>query len=140
MIFRVTVVACFLMLTSAFTQAQQTAEEEVLQATRNWLTDISKGDRAGLNAVMDARFIATTPGGDVLTKERLVPDDLSLSVQKLPAMDLDGPILRLYGETAVLMGRLKSTVDVSQVMDGTFVYIKRDNAWKLVALHLSTGK
>ena len=140
MILRITVVVCFLMLASAFTQVQQTAQDEVRQATRSWLRDISKGDRAGLNAVMDIRFIATTPAGDVLTKERLVPDDPSQSVQQLPVLELDGPIVRLYGNTAVLMGRLLSTADVNQVMDGTFVYIKRDNAWKLAALHLSTRK
>lgn len=136
----VTVMACFLMLISVFAQTKQTTQEEVLQAARNWLRDISKGDRTGLNAFMDARFIATTPAGDVLTKERLVPDDLSQSVQKLPAMDLIGPIVRVYGDTAIVMGRLQSTVDVSQVMDGTFIYIKRENAWKLAALHLSTRK
>ena len=100
MVIRITVVACFLMFASAFAQVQQTAQEEVLQATRNWLRDVSKGDRAGLNAIMDVRFIATTPAGDVLTKERLVPDDPSLDVQMLPAMDLDGPIVRLYGDIA----------------------------------------
>jgi Domain of unknown function (DUF4440) len=140
MTIRITVVACFLMLTSAFTQVQQTAQDEVLQATRTWLQNISKGDRAGLNAVMDARFIATTPAGDVIAKERLVPDDPAQAVQQLPALDLDGPIVRLYADTAVLMARLKSTAGTSQAMNGTFVYNRRDGAWKLVALHLSPQK
>ena len=57
---RITVVACFLMLTSIFVQAQSTAQDEVLQATRTWLQSVSKGDRAGLNAIMDALCIITT--------------------------------------------------------------------------------
>lgn len=55
---------------------------------------------------MDPRFIATTPVGDVLTKERLVPDDPTHAIQQLPAFELDSPIVRLYGDSAVLMGRL----------------------------------
>lgn len=140
MTIRVTVVACFLMLTNAFTQVQSTAPDEVLQATRTWLQNVSKGDRAPLNAIMDTRCIITTPAGDVLTKDRLVPDDPARPVQRLPAFDLDSPMARLYGDTAVLMARLKSTGGDAQVMNGTFVYNKRDGAWRLVAIHLSLQK
>jgi hypothetical protein len=140
MTIRRTVVACFLMLASVFAQVQSTAQDEVLQATRSWLQNVSKGDRAGLNAIMDPRCIITTPAGDVLTKERLMPDDPAQAVQQLPAFDLDSPMVRLYGNTAVLMVRLKSTAGSSQAMNGTFVYNKRDGAWKLVALHLSLQK
>lgn len=101
---------------------------------------MSTGDRAGLNAIMDPRFIATTPAGDVLTKERLVPDDPTRAVQKLPALDLASPIVRLYEDTAVLMGRLQSAADAKQVLDGTFVFAKRDNTWRLLAVHLSPQK
>ncbi len=139
MVIRIIVAACFLMFSSAFTQVQST-QDEVLQATRNWLRNSSKGDRAGLNAIMDTRFIVTTPAGDVLTKERLVPDDPTKAVQQLPTLDVDAPIVRVYGDTAVLMGRLKSTSDDKQVLNGTFVYSKQDNNWKLVALHLSPQK
>ena len=82
----------------------------------------------------------TTPAGDVLTKERLVPDDPAQAVQQLPAFDLDSPMVRLYGDTAVLMARLKSTAGAAQTMNRTFVYNKRDGAWKLVAIHLSLQK
>ena len=140
MTIRRTVVACFLMLASAFAQVQSTAQDEVLQATRSWLQNVGKGDRAGLNAIMDPLCIITTPAGDVLTKERLMPDDPAQAVQQLPAFDLDSPMVRLYGNTAVLMVRLKSTAGSSQAMNGTFVYNKQDGAWKLVALHLSPQK
>jgi hypothetical protein len=137
---RLTLSACLLLSLAILSAAQQSAQDEVVQLTRNWLKCISTSDRAGLNAIMDSRFIATTPVGDVLTKERLVPDDTSQSVQQLPAMELDSPLLRVYGDSAVVMGRLKAVADAKQVMNGTFVYAKRDNAWKLVATHLSSQK
>jgi len=135
---RSTLSACLLLCFAVLSAAQQSAQDEVLQTARSWLKDMSTGDRAGLNAIMDPRFIATTPAGDVLTKERLVPDDPTQAVHQLPALELDSPIVRLYGDTAVLMGRLKSVADAKQVLNGTFVCSKRDNAWKLVAVHLSS--
>ena len=131
---------CLLLCFAVASRAQQSAQDEVVQLTRNWLKGVSTGDRAGLNAIMDPRFIATTPAGDVLTKERLVPDDPSQAVQQLPAMEVDSPLVRVYGDSAVLMGRLKSVADAKQVMNGTFVCAKRDNGWKLVAMHLSSQK
>jgi len=137
---RSTLTICFLFFLAVCTPAQQTPQEDALQATTNWLIAISKGDRTTLNAIMDSRCIFTTPGGDVLTKERLVPDDPAQAVQQLPSMNLENPIARIYGDTAVLMGRLKSTADPKQILNGTFVFNRKDGAWKLVAVHLSAQK
>jgi hypothetical protein len=116
--------------------AQQSAEDQILQTTRSWLKNVSQGDRAGLNAIMDAGFIAVTPGGEVLTKERLVPDDPAQPVQQLPPLEMNSPLVRVHGDTAVLMTHL-TTPAVKQALNGTFVYSKAGNFWKLVALHIS---
>ena len=102
-----TFLVCSLFLTVAFSKVPRTPEDDIVKATRNWLTNCTNGDRAALNASMDERFIATTPAGDVLPKARLVPDNPSQAVQRLPAMELESPLVRLYGTTAVLMGRLQ---------------------------------
>lgn len=115
----------------------QTPQDEIVKLTAAWLHDISIGDKAALNTIMDPHFIATTPGGDLLTKERLVPDG-DRPVQKLPAMQLDAPLVRITGDTAVLMSRLPSPG--GPAMNATFVYGKRDGAWKLLALQMSPQK
>jgi hypothetical protein len=135
-----TFIACTLLLFAAAHAAVQSPQDDVLQATRNWLKGMSTADRTELNSIMDPQFVATTPAGDVLAKDRLVPDDSSQAVQQLPAFDLDSPMVRVYGDTAVLMGRLKSAGDAKQDLDGTFVYAKHGNGWKLVAVHLSPHK
>jgi hypothetical protein len=137
MIPRPALVTVCVMLAAASATAQQSLPDEILQLTRNWLKNASEGNRAGLNAIMDSRFIAVTPGGAILTKQELVPDDPEEAVQRLPAFEMAGPIVRVYGDTAVLMSSLTSG---NQVLNGTFVYGKRDNAWSLVALHLSPQK
>jgi hypothetical protein len=142
MIIRSIVASCFAFLTLAIglTQSSKSPQDDVIAATNKWLKDISAGDRTALNGAMDGRFLATTPAGDIITKDRLVPDDTSSPVQQLPPLELDSPIVRLYGDTAVLMARLKSASGSAQALNGTFVYAKQNGHWKLVALHLSPQK
>ncbi len=116
----------------------QTPQDDVTAAASKWLKAISAGDRTELNAIMDPKFMATTPSGDVLTKERLVPEESDKPVQKLPPMELEAPLVRIYGSTAVLMSKLKS--DGGPAMNATFVFEKSSPGWKLVALHLSPQK
>jgi len=120
--------------------AQQKPEEAVQEVTRKWLNYSSIGDRTGLNSIMDPALIATVPGGDLLTKEQLVPDDLSQDLQKLPAFDVEEPTVRVYKDTAVEMARLKARIDPSHLLNATFIYVHRSEGWKLVAVHLSPQK
>lgn len=112
--------------------------DQITATASKWLKAISTGDRGQLNSMMDARFMATTPGGDVISKERLVPEEGDKPVQKLPPMELDAPLVRIYGNTAVLMSKLKSNGGPS--LNATFVFEKSSPGWKLVALHLSPQK
>lgn len=109
----------------------------MIQATNVWLQGVSKGDRVALNSVMDAGFIATTPVGDWWSKDDLIPDDGE--VQRLPLMQMDNPTVRVYGDAAVLMARLKPADPGGTTMSGTFVYTHQAG-WKLVALRLTRQK
>lgn len=135
-------VACIVCMLTLIASAQsaKTPQDQVSDATTKWLKAVSTGDRAALNAIMDARFVATTPAGDVISKNRLVPDDPSRPVQQLPPLQLDSPLVRVYADTAVLMGRLKSSDNSGQLLNSTFVYTKQNGAWKLIALQLSPQK
>jgi ketosteroid isomerase-like protein len=132
--------AILICVAGSLSVAQPAAQDQILQTTRDWLQSVSKGDRASLNKIMDARCLITTPVGDVLTKDRLVPDDETRAVQTLPLMDLDAPMVRVYGDTAVLMSHLKPGANDGPQMSGTFVYHKQESSWKLVALHLAARK
>jgi hypothetical protein len=54
--------------------ANQPSEQSVIQAAEEWLHDDSQGNKAALNAITDSAFIATTPAGEVLSKDRLIPE------------------------------------------------------------------
>lgn len=117
----------------------QTPQQLLIEASRAWLKSISAGDRAKLDAMMDPLFFATTPAGDIVSKDRLVPSDPSQAVQRLPALDLEGPMVRVYGETGVVMARLKPETS-GPILNGTFVFGNQNHLWKLVALQLSPQK
>jgi Domain of unknown function (DUF4440) len=133
--FALFVLLLFTLPSSAFAQSDS---DQVTAAASKWLKAVSTGDRAQLETIMDAQFLATTPAGDVLTKERLVPKEADKPVQKLPPMEMDAPLVRIYGSTAVLMSKLKS--EGGPAMNATFVFDKSSSGWKLVALHLSPQK
>jgi Domain of unknown function (DUF4440) len=137
---RFTFVLCLLLLFAVQLPAQQSGQDDVLETTRSWPRGISSGDRAELITIMDPRFVATTPAGDVLAKDRLVPNDSTEPVQQLPIFELDGSTVRVYSEAAIVMARLKSASDPAQTLDGTFVYVKQGNSLRLIAVHLSPHK
>lgn len=113
----------------------QSPGDSLIDATKNWLKNVSTGARAELLASTDDRFIATTPAGDVLVRERLIPIDTSEPVQPLPVMELDAPLARVIGETGIVISRLKPSA--GPPLNATFVFVRQQSAWKLAAMHLS---
>jgi len=126
-------------LLAASASFAQSPSDGLIDATKNWLKNVSTGARPELLASTDERFIATTPAGDVLVRERLIPSDTSRPVQTLPPMELDGPVMRVVGETGIVMSRLKPST--GPALNATFVFVRQQSAWKLVAIHFSpTGQ
>jgi|ERR1017187_4202413 len=125
-------IVLFLAVTASFGQSPT---DGLVEATKNWLKNMSAGSRAELLASTDDRFIATTPAGDVVVRERLIPADTRQSVQQLPPMELDGPLARAIGETGIVMSRLKPPA--GPALNATFVFVRQQSAWKLAAIHLS---
>src|SRR5438552_1693693 len=128
--FRLTVIRAaivlFLTVTAGFSQSPA---DSLLDATKSWLKNVSAGSRAALLASTDDRFIATTPAGDVLVRERLIPTDTSQFVQQLPPMELDAPLARVIGETGIVMSRLKPSA--GPALNATFVFVRQQSIWKL---------
>jgi hypothetical protein len=117
----------------------QSPTDGLIDAAKTWLKNVSAGSRAELLASTDDRFIATTPAGDVLVRERLIPSDTSQPVQQLPPMELDAPLVRVIGEAGVLMSRLKPST--GPALNATFVFVRQQSAWRLAAIHFSpTGR
>jgi hypothetical protein len=76
--------AIIVLLIAATTCLAQSLTDGLIDAAKSWLKNINSGSRTELLASTDDRFIATTPAGDVLVRERLIPTDTSQPVQQLP--------------------------------------------------------
>jgi hypothetical protein len=110
-------------------------EEAVLKLTNEWLAAEAKQDGPTLDRIVAEDFLGTTPGGDVITKKMLIPDPkakgggLALTPNELKA--------RVFGEMAVVTGRGTSQGQVTGEFRFTVVFVKRQDVWQMVGVHLS---
>jgi ketosteroid isomerase-like protein len=111
-------------------------EQSVLQLTRDWLAAEERHDRATLQRIIAEDFQGTTPMGNTISKEDVVPPEgtpsggLSINTSELKA--------RVFGDTAVVTAHGVQKAGEKRELRFTVVYTKRDDRWQMVAGHLST--
>ncbi len=115
-----------------------TTEQELIKLEQDRTQAAVRGDTAFLeqNTADDYTFI--NPRGRLITKAQLLADFKSGQI-KLQSSDLDELHARVYGDTAVLIGRSTQKgqaygQDTSGQFRFTRVYVKRDGRWQSVAL------
>ena len=119
------------------------AERELLKLQREWLDAYQKHDAAALERIEADDFTLTEADGQVTTK----PEDVaSIRNAKPPqpddSFDAEDVQVRLYGDTAILMGRviLKYRNKGQMVVERyryTDTYLKRRGRWRVVASQLT---
>jgi ketosteroid isomerase-like protein len=117
--------------------ADQTAgiEQNVLQLTRDWLAAEERHDRATLKRIIADDFQGTSPMGNTVSKEDVLPTEgaqsggLSISASNLKA--------RVFGDTAVVTADGVQKGGEKREIRFTLVFAKRDDRWQMVAGHLS---
>ena len=116
--------------------ADQTAgiEQSVLQLTRDWLAAEERNDRATLQKIIADDFQGTSPMGNTVSKEDVVPMEGSRSGLSISASDLKA---RVFGDTAVVTAHGVQKGGEKREVRFTLVFAKRDNRWQMVAGHLS---
>jgi ketosteroid isomerase-like protein len=138
----------FLLLAFAVTAVgQQTrklaAEQELLNLQREWLDAYQKHDATALERIEADDFTLTEGDGKVTTKAE---DVASVRNAKPPqpddAFDVEDVKVRLYGDTAVLIGRVIIKYRnrgklVAEQYRYTDTYLKRRGRWQVVASQLT---
>ena len=110
-------------------------EQSVLQLTRDWLAAEEHHDRATLQRIIADDFQGTSPMGNTIFKDDVVPTDgmpsggLSISTSELKA--------RVFGDTAVVTAHGEQKFGEKRELRFTVVFAKRDDRWQMVAGHLS---
>lgn len=118
-------------------------EQELLKLQREWLDAYQKHDAAALERIEADDFTLTEGDGKVTTKAE---DVASLRNAKPPQPDdafaVEDVQVRLYGDTAVLIGRViiryrNRGQMVSEQYRYTDTYLKRRGRWQVVASQLT---
>jgi len=110
-------------------------EEVVLQLTRDWLAAEERRDRATLQRIIADDFQGTSPMGNTVSKEDVLPAEgsqssfLSINTSELRA--------RIFGDTAVVTGHGVQKFGEKRELRFTVVFAKREDRWQMVAGHLS---
>jgi hypothetical protein len=125
----------------AWTRPAQTAnvDDTVLNLVQTWLNAESQGDSAALDKLIADDFMGTGPGGNILNKRDIVP----AAGEERPRMaesHVKDSVVRLYGETAVVMGSVEYKTLSQPGFRFTLVFLNRGQGWQMIAAHLGSAQ
>lgn len=116
------------------TEQTASAEESVLQLTREWLAAEEINDRTTLERIIADDFRGMAPMGQTVFKVDVIPEEGSQSGLAISASNLKA---RIFGDTAVVTAHGVSKKGEKGELRFTVVFAKRNNRWQMVAAHLS---
>ena len=122
---------------------QSKIEAELMQLERDIGQANINRDKAFFERIEADEFIYTDSGGGITTKtEDVASLDKPPGEFKLVAYDVDEMKVKVYGNTAVVWGRVTTTLkgkdrEVISKSRFTDTFVKRDGRWQLVAGHSS---
>ena len=126
------------MLSSA--QGQNTitssgTEEQVRQLERDWLAADGKGDVASLRQIIADDFIGSNFQGQVLSKHDIVPEHAGPG--GFAGATPGDTNVRVFGDTAVLMGVINTVGGPGKQVHVTLVFQKKSESWRMIAAELT---
>lgn len=112
--------------------------DELRQLEQQMLDSAAAPDLLVLRKILADDFMGTAFGPRVLSKTDIVPPD-GASANHLQKLILGQSTVRVYGDTAVLMGTAQAadTTDNTRI---TTVFQKRPQGWQIIAIDLSPEK
>jgi hypothetical protein len=112
-------------------------DDAVLQLVQSWLNAESEGDTATLDKLIADDFLGTAPGGGILNKTDIVPPGGG-ERPKMPKSSLKESTVRVFGNTAVVMGSVTEEAPPQPGFRFTLVFLNRGQGWQMIATHLSS--
>jgi len=112
-------------------------EDDLRKLEQTWLDAEAVPDLAALRKMFADDFMGTAFGGGVLSKSDIIPPDGSTATH-MPKSVLKDSTVRVYGDTAVLMGSVEMQVPQKpETIRMTTVFQKRGEGWQVIAVHMS---
>ena|SRR5579863_1962327 len=112
-------------------------EDDFRRLEQDWLDAASVPDLPLLQKLLSDDFMGTSFGAGVLSKSDVVPSQ-GVSATHLPKCTLKNSTVRIFGDTAVLMGELQmQTPQKLEDIRMTTVFQKHSDNWQVIAVHMS---
>jgi ketosteroid isomerase-like protein len=117
--------------------AANMGEDDFRKLKQNWLDAASVPDLPALRNMFSDDFMGTSFGGGVLSKHDVVPAD-GMTATHMPKCTLKDSTVRIFGDTAVLMGDVEMQVpQKAEDIRMTTVFQKHPEGWQIIAVHMS---
>lgn len=112
-------------------------EDDFRKLEQAWLDAASVPDLPALRKMLSDDFMGTSFGGEVLSKSDVVPPE-GMSANHMPKCVLKDSTVRIFGDTAVLMGSVEMQVpQKAEDIRMTTVFQKHGEGWQVIAVHMS---
>ena len=122
---------------SARTSTANMGEDDFRKLEQAWLDAASVPDLPVLRKMFSEDFMGTSFGGGVLSKNDVVPAD-GVTATHMPKCALKDSTVRIFGDTAVLMGDVEMQVpQKAEDVRMTTVFQKHGGGWQIIAVHMS---
>src|SRR3989440_6505901 len=127
---------------SGTTAQNNSVEQEILRLEREQLKAFAQADKAAFERLVTDDLTITHGYGEVLTKaQEMAVMRPSTPERPLPALSIEDPKVRIYGDAAVMTGSLVETNRDGRrelVLRFTNTYVKQKEQWRMVAGQLTT--
>lgn len=125
---------------SAPVSAANVSEDDFKKMEQAWLDAASVPDLPALRKMFSDDFMGTSFGSGVLSKDDVVPPTGETSPH-LPKCTLKDSTVRIYGDTAILMGQVEMAVPQKpEAVRMTTVFQKHADGWQVIAVHMSKAE
>jgi ketosteroid isomerase-like protein len=122
---------------SARASTANMGEDDFRKLEQAWLDAASGPDLPALRKMFSDDFMGTSFGGGVLSKNDVVPAD-GVTATHMPKCVLKDSTVRIFGDTAVLMGQVEMQVpQKAEDIRMTTVFQKHAGDWQIIAVHMS---
>jgi ketosteroid isomerase-like protein len=112
-------------------------EDDFRKLEQGWLDAASVPDLPALRKMFSDDFMGTSFGGGVLSKSDVVPAD-GMNAPHMPKCVLQDSTVRVFGDTAVLMGNVQMQVpQKTEDVRMTTVFQRHEQGWQVIAVHMS---
>lgn len=119
-----------------FAQSTTKPQYQILGLEREWLQAEANNDSVTLNRIFADDFVGVGPGGQLLKKADIVERPAGAEPPPFSKDKLGETTVEVFGDTAVVFGKLSGPSDTAHQIRFTKVYMKRDGTWQLVAAQL----